>query len=352
MNKVAKIAFIHPFYQKTLGLWAVILMIGGVLMEAKQHVLLARFLFKNPVAFWIIPVMFLLFALVHLRIQVELLRRNDYLVFHQLGLFSEKDLSLFWAKIILANFSPILTYFLFLSYFAWEQGAFGLALALWSITMILLGYTFWKIRKTLHHPLREAIYHRPAIRWAFPRFTWILLSLRQHRPVLVLLTKASGLLLLNGFFYSFQSETYDLRWLQFGILCVAYTQLPLIFEKTEKETEQQSWILALPMTLKDKLGYQLGSLILLASPELFFLVWKGAIFGFSTHLALGVLLLSILCTLQVLVYSKNELIRLPHKSATLFFLIFLAIIFGIPWWILALLFSILFFNQERKSFQF
>lgn len=352
MNKVAKIAFIQPFYQKTLGLWAVILVIGGVLMEAKQHVLLARFLFKYPVAFWLIPVMFLLFALVHLRIQVELLRRNNYLVFHQLGLFSEKDLSLFWAKIILANFSPFLIYFLFLSYFAWEQAAFGLGLVLWSSTMILLGYTFWKIRKTLHHPLREAIYYRPAIRWAFPRFTWILLSLKQHRPVMVLLTKASGLLLLNGFFYSYQSGTYDLRWLQFGILCVAYTQLPLIFEKTEKETGQQSWVLALPLTLKDKLGYQLGSLILLVSPELFFLVWKGAFSAFSTHLALGVLLLSFVCILQMLVYGKNEIIRLPHQAAALFFLAFLAIIFGIPWWMMALSFSILFFNQRRKSFQF
>jgi hypothetical protein len=352
MNKVAKFAFIQPFYQKTLGLWAVILVIGGVLMEAKQHVLLARFLFKNPEAFWIVPMMFLLFALVHLRIQLELLRRNNYLVFHQLGLFSEKDLSLFWAKIILANFSPILTYFLFLSYFAWEKAAFGLGLALWSSTIILLGFTFWKIRKTLHHPLREAIYHRPAIRWAFPRFTWILLSLRQHRPVLVLLTKASGILLLNGFFYSYQSGIYDLRWLQFGILCVAYTQLPLIFEKTEKETEQQSWVLALPLTLKEKLGYQLGSLILLVSPELFFLVWKGALSAFSTHLALGVLLLSFVCTLQVLVYSKNEIIRLPHQAGALFFLVFLAIIFGIPWWMVAGIASILFINQSTRAFGF
>lgn len=352
MNKAAIDAFVRPFYQMTLGFWAVILLIGGVLMEAKQHVLLARFLFTTPEAFWLIPVLLLLYGLLHLRIQLELLRRNDYLVFHHLGLFPEKDLRLFWSQIILANFSPILTYFLFLSYFAWEQKALVPGFALWVSIVTVLGYTFWKIRKTLHHPLREAIIHRPAVRWAFPRFTWILLSLRQHRPVLVLLTKAFGLLFLNGFFYSFLSGGYDFRWLQFGILCVAYIQLPLIFEKTEKEIEHQTWTLALPLTLKDKLGYQLGSLMLLIGPELFFLVWKGVLSTVSENLMLGILLLSFISTLQVLVYGKKESSSFPNLAATLFFGLFLAIIFGLPWWIMALAFSVLLVNQERRAFHF
>ena len=352
MNKVAIIAFVRPFYQKTLGFWAAILLIGGVLMDAKQHVLLGQFVFKNPGAFWLIPVLLLFFGLIHLRIQVEFLRRNDYLVFHHLGLFSGKELSVFWIQIILANFSPILTYFLFLTYFAWEQAAFSLGFSLWASTLILLGYTFWKIKKTLQQPLREVLVTRPAFRWAFPRFTWTLLSLRQHRPVLVLLTKALGLFLLNGFFYSFQSGGYDSRWLQFGILCVAYVQLPLILEKTEKEIEQQSWTLALPLTLKDKLNYQLASLLLLVIPELFFLGWKGGLSTYSENLILGILLLSFLSALQVLVYRKKESSNLPNLAAAVFFLFFLAIIFGLPWWMVALVISVLFINQERRAFQF
>ncbi|MBS4073328.1 MAG: hypothetical protein KGZ90_18515 [Algoriphagus sp.] len=350
MNKVAILTFVRPFYQKTLGFWAVILLVGGVFMEAKQHVLLGRFLFKNPVAFGIVPVLLLFFSLIHLRILQDLLRRMDYLVFHQLGLFPKKELRLFWSQIILSNYSPILTYFLFLSYFAWEQKAFDLGLYLWISTLILLGFTYWKIRQTLHLPLNEALVTRPAVRWAFPRFTWILLSLRQHRPILVLLTKAGGLLLLNGFFYSFQSGGYDWRWLQFGVLCVAYVQLPLIFEKSEKELTQQSWTLALPLSWKNKLAYQMGSLILLIIPEMFFLGWKGIPSANPEYLVLAILLLVFISSLQLLVYRKKESSSFPNLAAGMFFGLFLAIIFSVPWLIFVFGVSFLFIHQSNRAF--
>lgn len=352
MNKVATLAFVRPFYQKTLGFWGVILLIGGVLMEAKQHVILGRFLFKNPVAFGIVPVLLLFYSLIHLRIQLELLRRTDYLVFHQLGLFPKKELRLFWSQIIFSNYSPILTYFLFLSYFAWEQKAIHLGFYLWMSTFIFLGFTFWKIRKTLLHPLKEALVTRPSVRWAFPRFTWILLSLRQHRPILVLLSKAGGLLLLNGFFYSFQTGGYDLRWLQFGILCVAYIQLPLVIEKTEKEIEQQSWTLALPLTWKGKLSYQMGSLILLIIPELFFLVWKGVISTSFEKMVLGILLLTFISALHLLVYRKKESSSFPNFATAMFFGLFIAIIFNVPWWAFVVGVSFLFIHQSKRAFGF
>ncbi|GAB2498297.1 MAG: hypothetical protein EP311_11715 [Cytophagales bacterium] len=352
MNKVAILAFIRPFYQRTLGFWAAILLIGGVLMDVKQHVLLSRFLIKNPVAFCFIPVLLLFYSFIHLQIQQELLRRNNYLVFHHLGLYAKKELRLFWSRIILLNFSPILTYFLFLSYFIWEQKAFDLGITLWMSTLILLGFTYRKIRQTLHYPLKEAFVTRPTVRWAFPRFTWILLSLRQDRPLLVLLTKATGLLLLNGFFYSFQSGGYDWRWLQFGILCVAYVQLPLIFEKTEKEITQQSWILALPMTWKNKLGYQMGSLTLLTVPELFFLGWKGVLLTSPENLVLAILLVTFISALQLLVYRKKESSSFPNLAAAMFFGLFIAIIFNVTWWILALPISVLLVKQAKGAFQF
>jgi hypothetical protein len=352
MNKVAILAFVRPFYQRTLGFWAAILLIGGVLMDEKQHILLSRFLIKNPVAFCFILVLLLIYSVIQLRIQQELLRRNNYLVFHQLGLFPKKELRLFWSRIILVNFSPILTYFLFLSYFIWEKKAFDLGITLWMSTLILLGFTYRKIRQTLHYPMKEAFVTRPAVRWAFPRFTWILLSLRQDRPLLVLLTKATGLLLLNGFFYSFQSGGYDSRWLQFGILCVAYVQLPLIFEKTEKEITQQSWMLALPLTWKNKLGYQMGSLTLLAIPELFFLGWKGVPSANPGNLVLAILLLVFISYLQLLVYRKKESSSFPNLVSGIFFALFIAIIFSVPWWAFVFGVSFLFIHQSKRAFGF
>lgn len=352
MNKVAVHAFIRPFYQKTMGLWAFVLIFGGVLMEWKQHVLLGRFFFKNPIAFWLLPAAFLVFSLVHLRIQLGQLRKNNYLIFHQLGLFTRNESGKFWSQIILSNHSPLLAYFFFLSFFAWEQNKIPQGTILWLSVICLLGFNLWKIQRTLHFPLKEEVIKQPSVRWTFPRFTWVILSMRQNRPILLLLTKALGLLLLNGFYLSFQSGGYDFRWMQFGILCVSYLQLPLILEKTDTEVQRQSWVLALPLQLSHKLGYQLGSLGILIFPELLFLGWKGFHAShLNEYLILGIQCLSFVAGLQLLAYQKGKRFKFPQLVAGAFFLAFLGIVYGLPWIGFSIPIALLFLIQMRSPYQ-
>jgi hypothetical protein len=160
------------------------------------------------------------------------------------------------------------------------------------------------------------------------------------------------LLLLNGFFFSFQSGDYDIRWLLFGVLIVSYVQLPLILEKSDRELTHQSWTLGLPLSLGSKLSYQLGSLTLLVFPELLFLVWNRSISSNFENLLLVILLLSFSCVLQVLVYRKRESTSFPNLAAAMFFGLFLAIIFSLPWWIIVIGVSFLFINQSKKAFGF
>jgi hypothetical protein len=353
MDKIGLFAFIRPFYSKTLGLWALILIVGGILMEVRQHILIGRFFFKNPIVFWILPLVIILFGWIHLTIQKKLLQSPEYQVFHQLGLFSKKDLWLFWSRILLANFIPLLGYFLFLSYFAGEQQAFLKGGILWATTLFILFFSFLRIRKILSLPLKELDIYRSYFPWPFPRFAWVLLSLRQNRPILLLITKAFSLLLMNGFFFSFQSGNYDLRWLHFAILCVAFIQFPLILEKTEKELEQQTWILSLPLTIPVKLFYQLGSLILLVLPEIFFLGWKGLNSSFPTdYIILAIVLVCDMAALQFLIHQKKEIPSLPNWVAGLFFLLFLGIIFGFPWWVFFLGTFTLLIRQFRSPYHF
>jgi len=353
MNKIGLFAFVRPFYRKTLGLWVSILLVGGVLMEVKQHVLLGRFFFKNPLVFLILPSALFLFGWVHLTIQKKLLQNKEYLVFHQLGLFSKKDFWLFWIRILLANFSPLIGYFLFLSYFAWEQQALLKGGVLWGTLLVSLFINYSQIRQILIKPLKDRTIYRPFFTRPFPRFTWLLLSLRQNRPILLLITKAFSLLILNGFFYAFQSGNYDLRWLQFGILCVSFFQFPLILEKTEKEIEQQTWLLSLPLPIPVKLFYQIGSLILLVLPEMLFLSWKGLNSSFpSDYITLAIVLISDMIALQFLIYQKKEVSSFPNWLAGLFFLLFLGVIFGFPWWIVFLLTFTLLIHHIRSPYHF
>lgn len=352
MDKMALLGFVRPFYQKTLGFWTLVLLIGGVLMEPAQHILIGRFLFKNLLAFWLLPTSILLFGWIHLRIQLELVRKNEYLFFHQLGLFFSSDFRRFWSQILLLNFSPFFVYFLFLSYFAWEQKSLFLGLLLWILSFGVIFFNFILVQKTLHQPLKETISLRPSVRWTFPRFTWIILSIQNHRPILFLLTKAFSLLLLNGFFFSFQSGDYDIRWLQFGVLIVSYVQLPMILEKSDRELTHQSWTLGLPLTLGSKLNYQLGSLALLVFPELLFLVWRGLLSSDFDFLTLAKLLLAFISALQLLIYRKKESSSFPNMAAAMFFGLFLAIIFSLPWWAFVIGISFLFIHQSKRTFGF
>lgn len=353
MDKIGVFAFIRPFYSKTLGLWALMLIVGGVLMEVRQHILIGRFFFKNPIVFWILPLVIILFGWIHLTIQKKLLQSPEYLVFHQLGLFSKKDFWLFWSRVLLANFSPLLVYFLFLSYFAWEQQALLKGGIFWGTILVTLLFNYLQIRQILIKPLKEQTIYRPFFPRPFPRFTWVLLSLRQNRPILLLITKAFSLLVLNGFFFSFQSGNYDLRWLQFAILSVSFVQFPLLLEKTEKEIEVQTWLLSLPLPIPVKLVYQIGSLILLVFPEIFFLSWKGLNSSFpADYIILAIVLISDMIALQFLIYQKKTVSSFPNWLAGLFFLLFLGVIFGFPWWIFFLLTFALLIHQIRSPYHF
>lgn len=353
MSKVETLAFVRPFYQRTLGFWAFALIVGGVFMEVGQHVLLGRFFFKSPIAFWILPICVIVFGLVHLRIQLGLLRSKEYLIFHHLGLLPKTEFLKWWSKIILANYSLTLAYLLFLSHFAWELNNWSHGLILWLTVVGMVFFTFTKIRKTVSNPLSESIIRRPPIHRTFPRFSWILLSVRQHRPLLLLLSKVLSLLLLNGVYYSFQTGIYDFRWLEFGTLVLAYTQLPLLLEKAESEIKEQSWLLSLPLKVSHKAGYHLGSIALLILPELLFLGWKGWNSGALTdYLILSVLTLAFLIALHLLVYWDGLSTTFVQKLAGVFFLFFFAILFGLPWLLLCMPIVILFHLHLRSSYRF
>jgi hypothetical protein len=126
----------------------------------------------------------------------------------------------------------------------------------------------------------------------------------------------------------------------------------LILDKTEKELAQQPWTLGLPLSLGNKMGYQAGSLALMVFPELLFLVWKTSLSSNFENLLLAILLLSFSCALQVLVYRKRESSSFPNLAAAMFFGLFLAIIFSLPWWAFVIGISFLFIHQSKRAFGF
>ncbi|WP_026965804.1 hypothetical protein [Algoriphagus terrigena] len=351
MNDIEFKAFVIPFYRSLLGFWVLALVFGGVFMELKQHILLGKFLFEHPLAFSILPFGFLLYAGFHLRFQLLILRTREYRFFHHTALLPFRIFGKSWTVILLSNHLILIGYLAFLSYFGLEKNAWTLLATLWLVVLFALGISIWLIRRHLCKPLKEAVLIRPRWKGALPRITWFALELRQNRPILLLLTKGLSLLLLNGFFLSFRSGSYDHRWLEFGVLCVAFFQIPILMEKSEFENSRMEWFRNLPRPFTQKMLTHLGTLVLVLFPELLFLLLKGGQqSGLDMLISLPLFLISLVLALQGLVY------RFPGNSffqfgVGLFFGSFLLILFGVPW-IFPVLGSLLFFaSQIRSPFQ-
>jgi hypothetical protein len=350
-HKSGILSFVIPFYRSLLGFWILVLVFGGVLMELKQHILLGRFLFEHTLPFSLLPLGFLAFSGFHLRFQMMILRRREYHIFHQTALLPFRDFAKNWTVIILANHVILIAYLAFLSYFGIEKQAWIALLLLWTMVGCSLALPILLIYRYLSRPLKEAVLIRPRWKGKLPRITWFALELRQNRPVLLLLTKGLSLLLLNGFFLSFRSGSYDHRWLEFGILCVSFFHIPILMEKNEFENSRMAWFRNLPSSFIPKLLTHLGTLVLILFPELLFLFWKGLPqFATDTLFALPLLLVSVVMALLALIYRYPE--RSFYRVAFGFFFgCFLLLLFGAPWIIPVFGFAIFFGSQIRSPFQ-
>ena len=351
MNKLFFISFCVPFYRKTLGFWILILVFGGVFMEIKQHILLAQFLFRQPMAFCVLPIGFLIFSIIHLKTIQDLLYQRNYKIFHQIGLYDLKTRFQIWFKIILSNQAPLIGYILFLSFFGFQEKAWGMLLILWFSMILGIGFNLWRIHQLQENPIPEIILKRPKVNWSLPRFTWLILELRQNRPLLFLLTKLLSLALLNGFFLSFSSGIYDIRWMQFGILAISFFQIPILMEKAEFEQVKQSWFISIPFSSIKKFSYHFLSIILVSFPELLFLIWKGPYsFNGIDFLSLPFLFLGYQLILLGIQYWKFESSSLSNWLIASFFILFLSVIFGISWLFVVGISLIFFFTQIRSGY--
>lgn len=353
MDKLFFKSFTIPFYRKTLGFWVLILVFGGIFMEIKQHILLAKFLFRHPIAFSILPLSFLGFSIFHLKTIKALLSQKEYKIFHQIGLFKQQDRFQIWLKIILTNLAFFLFYFLFVSFYGVQENAWILLLILWFSVILGIGLNLWKINRAQEKPIPEIILKRPKVNWNLPRFTWLILELRQNRPLLFLLTKILSLALINGFFVSFASGNYDIRWMQFGVLAISFLQIPILMEKTEFELARQSWFKSIPFRSIEKFSFHFLSIILVSFLELWFLIWKGVypFMGFE-FLSLPFLFLGNQLILLGIQYWKFGSSYLSNWLIASFFILFLSVIFGIPWFVICGLSLSFFYLQIKSAYHF
>ncbi|WBL41738.1 hypothetical protein PBT90_13345 [Algoriphagus halophytocola] len=331
MNKLFFKTFVVTFYRAFLGFFILLILVFGVFMEMKQHLLIAERLLQNSTGFHAILLIFLGYAFAQKRFQFRLLNHKHFRMFHQLGFFTWSQLGRNFLPVWLANHSLILAYSILLTYVGIGIRSGGKLLILWLflIGLFLADITllYFKLKK----PFPESTRVRSAIFKKLKFEFWFLMHLRENRTLLILAVKIISIFLLNGFFYFYSGGGYDLRWLEFGLLCAAYCHFPIWMEKAAFEAEQLSYFHNMPISFSRKLWQHSVPILGILFPEIALIIYR---FGSFENLPDLFFLLILLISLNMGIYGLVKWRNVQEKALKLgylvFFFLFLLVIFGLP----------------------
>ncbi len=352
MKELSISAFVSPFYRQYLGFWVLLLVFTTVFMEYPQHVLLAEFIYRNPILPWVLPLIFLSFSMLVLSFQKELLCKPSYAIFHHLGLWPKTEFRSHIFQVWISTHAFFIVYLGFLSIYGIKAHSYLSVFALWLVIIFSFVLHLNQIKKTFSKPIKERLVPRPFKRLTLPPFSWLLVQLKEKRPLLLLSTKGLSLILLSGFFTSYATGRYDIRWLLFAGLIAAYFHLPILMERMKMEATSMNWFKSLPSHPWRKSREHIIGLSLILSPEILMFFWRGieVLSAFEVgYLAIYMLslVLGLLGLLKwIRLKSYDQRILIPA-----FFIVFITIIFSFHPLFISILGLCLFVLMMRHAYE-
>lgn len=330
MNELFFKTFVITFHKAFLGFFLAVIVIFGVFMEMKQHFMIAERLLQNTIGFYAILLIFLGYAVTQYRFQFRLLNDKRYRIFHFLGFLSFRQLSWNFLPVLLVNHVLILLYAILLSYVGIGINTGGKLVILWIFILWIFFANITLTYSSLKKPFPDYIRVRSRLFKKLNFEFWFLMYLREKKTLLILAVKILSILLLNGFFYFFYSGGYDLRWLEFGLLCASYAHFPFWLEKEAFESQQLTYFHNMPVSYGMKLRRHSTAVVAILLPELVLLVHKyGTIENLSDLFFLLILLISLNMGIYGLIKLRKNQKNALKSAYLVFFLLFLLVIFGV-----------------------
>lgn len=351
MNELFFKSFVIPFYKAFLGFFILIILVFGVFMELKQHLMIAERLLQNTTGFYSILLIFLSFAIAQQRFQLRLMNDKRYRIFHHFGFLTWRQLAWSFLPVWVANHLLILLYGALLSFVAIGIDTCGKLVILWifiaGIFLADLSTTYLKLKKPFPDYIRVRSRIFKKLKFQF----WFLMHLREKRTLLILAVKLVSIILLNGFFYAFSTGSYDLRWLEFGLLCASFAHFPIWLDKHAFESDQLSYFHAMPLRFGWKLKQHSITIMLILLPEFMLLIYR---FGSVKNLANLLFLLLLLQALNIGIYGlikgRSTLSESLTSGYLVFIILFLLVIFSFHPLILVALCAIPFVLAARSRY--
>lgn len=334
-----------------MGFFILITLVFGVFMEMKQHLMIAEKILEKPNWFISFLGLFLGYSIVQFRFQARLLQRPKYWIFSKLAFLSFPSYSKKLFPVWLTNHLFPLLYVILILYKgvllgAWLHVSILVSfVSILSISYLFLSYFEVKKFKQKYEFSSKRINRNRSIVF------WFYFHLKEQKPLLLILSKLLSIFILNGFFYTYQSGSYDQRWLLFGLLIIAFLHFPLWLEKAEFSAQKLSIFNNLPLTFGFKLKREYGTTLLLSFPEILLIFYQGrASFGLVNGFVLSILWLGLNLGIISLSSLRSHNPRFQLLPIWCFFGAFFAIIYGIPALALASVPLIFYLFQLKSPF--
>lgn len=318
-----------------MGFFALCVIVFGILIDMKQHVLVAQLIVENLALTTGLLLLYAIYGIFHIDFQVKLLRQSNYLVFHQLGLFDETSFIRYQFVVWSYNHLLPILYTVFLSIQCIRHGEWTTLLLFWLFLALMFGLYVVFLLKTVRSPYPDvrslSIKFNQKISFRVKRVFWTLVYLIRERTLLVLGSKCVSLLLLNLFFYSFSLGDYDERWLYFGMTCVSLAHFFIWREVAAFEDSKMAYFKNMPVSNRKIAMQHSFTTIQLLAPELLLLFSKLFLLG---DIVDALELAGLLVALGVGFYSmvrltKNEAF-LARNVLSMFFVLVVLILYNVP----------------------
>lgn len=342
---------VYPFYKAYLGFFILMVVVLGVFMELKQHVMIAKKVLENNHWFLGIMLAFVIYSIFQFRFQRKLLLNHKYQIFQKLSFLPFSAFSKHFLPVWASNHALLILYSILLSVVCFQIHSWPKLILVWGILAISLILSVFYTYQTLKGFYPEKLISRTRLIKVKPFFLWFPTHLKENRPLLLLGIKAFCLFLMSGFFYSYFLGGYDSRWLAFGLLVCAFINYPILLEKLEFTENQLYYFRNLPLSYAKKILREFLIFMILISPEILLLIYQGSalenrmdqfnLISFWMGLNFGLYAL-------ILFVKENPN---PTLFIISFFSLFLAIIFGINLLLLAIGLFLIFGISIRSPYQ-
>lgn len=224
---------------------------------------------------------------------------------------------------------------------------FGYALLLIAITAAAYVY---KVSRLIDKSHRSWVFILSKY-WFKPYFSLFVYYVFDKQKVTYVITKALCYLIIIGILFSFDDVRNDKRVAGLIILGIVTAHSLLIYQQHHFEQTYLSTVRNLPLSRVNLYLYNIAAYLILLSPEI---IWIFITFNLSFAVALLLLMISLIELFNSVLYKYGVTMRKYLPSIfSLFFGLFLAILFGLIWLMIPLLvissFLIFYFNYYKAD---